>query len=268
MQRKTFSPGELIFREGDESHAAYWIISGKVEISIDTPTGRSILTTLDDGEIFGEMGMIDDQPRAATARALVETAVDVIDEAAFRDEVLRKEARLMPYLDTLFERLRTTNALLQAQLGKGRAETPLATAPKSELEPEVADAPHAWPDAVTLTSTDAANVFHPDGLRVEISRFPYRIGRRPEGENGMAFGRTDLLLRDERPYSVSRGHCLIECKGRVYFVRDCGSRLGTIVNGVEIGSNGAEFIAPLGPGENTLILGPGESAHQYVVTIG
>lgn len=266
MHRKTFSPGELIFREGDESHAAYWIIKGKVEISIETPSGRSILTTLDEGEIFGEMGMIDDQPRAATARALVETEVDVIDEAAFRDEVLRKESRLMPYLDTLFERLRTTNALLQAQLGKGRAEAPLASALKAE--PEVAATPYAWPDAVTLTSTEASSVYHPGGLRVEISRFPYRIGRRPEHEDGMAFGRTDLLLRDERPYSVSRGHCLIECKGRVYFVRDCGSRLGTIVNGVEIGSNGAEFIAPLLPGENTLILGPGESAHQYVVTIG
>jgi hypothetical protein len=266
MQRKTFSPGELIFREGDESHAAYWIIKGKVEISIDSPTGRSILTTLDDGEIFGEMGMIDDQPRAATARALVETAVDVIDEAAFRDEVLRKEARLMPYLDTLFERLRTTNALLQAQLGKGRVETPLASTPKAE--PEVEATPYAWPDAVTLTSTEASRVFHPDGLRAEITRFPYRIGRRPEHEDGMAFGRTDLLLRDERPYSVSRGHCLIECKGRVYFVRDCGSRLGTIVNGVEIGSNGAEFIAPLLPGENTLAIGPADSTHQYVVTIG
>jgi len=267
MQRKTFSPGELIFREGDESHAAYWIITGKVEISIDTPTGRSILTTLDDGEIFGEMGMIDDQPRAATARALVETEVDVIDEAAFRDEVLRKEARLMPYLDTLFERLRTTNALLQAQLGKGRTEAPLASVPKP-AEPEAEAAQYTWPDAVTLSATEAASVFHPEGLRVEISRFPYRIGRRPESENGMAFGRTDLLLRDERPYSVSRGHCLIECKGRVYFVRDCGSRLGTIVNSVEIGSNGAEFIAPLLPGENTLTLGPAESAHQYVVTIG
>ena len=266
MQRKTFSPGELIFREGDESHAAYWIISGKVEISIDSPTGRSILTTLDDGEIFGEMGMIDDQPRAATARALVETAVDVIDEAAFRDEVLRKEARLMPYLDTLFERLRTTNALLQAQLGRNRTEAPLATAP--QLEPEVEDSPYAWPDAVTLSATETASVFHPDGLRVEISRFPYRIGRRPDDESGMAFGRTDLLLRDERPYSVSRGHCLIECKGRAYFVRDCGSRLGTIVNGVEIGASGAEFIAPLMPGENTLTLGPAESAHQYVVAIG
>ena len=121
---------------------------------------------------------------------------------------------------------------------------------------------------MTLLSTESSAALHPGGLNVAITRFPFRIGRRPDGEQAMAFGRTDLLLADSRPYGVSRGHCLIECKGRVYFVRDCGSRLGTIVNGVEIGANGKEFIAPLLPGENMLTLGLADSSHQYVVRIG
>jgi len=262
MHRKTFSPGELIFREGDESHAAYWIISGKVEISIETPGGSSILTTLDEGEIFGEMGMIDDEPRAATARALGTTEVDVIDEVDFREEVLGKEARLLPYLDTLFERLRTTNALLRARVGAKQAvESRLAAGPEVESERRA-------PGSVTLLSTEASATQHPDGLRMAITKFPFRIGRRSEDEGGMPFGRTDLLLRDTRPYSVSRGHCVIECKGSRYFVRDCGSRLGTIVNGMEIGSNGSSFVAPLAAGENTLVIGPAESAHQYVLSVG
>ena len=130
MHRTTFQPGETIFREGDESEEAFWIVSGKVEISIATPQGPSILTTLDGGEIFGEMGMIDDEPRAATARALTTTVVEVINEADFRDEVLRKEDRLLPYLDTLFERLRVTSALLHAQLGKA---SPKHRSPASPL---------------------------------------------------------------------------------------------------------------------------------------
>src|SRR6201986_4701533 len=115
MHRTTFQPGELIFREGDESSEAYWVLSGKVEISIDTPKGRSVLTTLEEGEIFGEMGMIDDLPRAATARALTATEVDVVNERDFHLEILRDEGRLMPYLDMLFERLRSTNAMLRAE---------------------------------------------------------------------------------------------------------------------------------------------------------
>src|SRR5258708_30291479 len=108
MHRTTFQPGEFIFREGDESSEAYWILSGQVEISIETPRGRSVLTILEEGEIFGEMGMIDDLPRAASARALTETEVDVVNELDFHHEVLRDHGRLMPYLDAPFERLRST----------------------------------------------------------------------------------------------------------------------------------------------------------------
>src|SRR5882672_3871750 len=120
MHRTTFEPGQLIFREGDESRDAYWILSGKVEISIETPQGRSVLTILEEGEIFGEMGMIDDLPRTASARALTATEVDVVNERDFHYEVLRDEARLLPYLDALFERLRSTNAMLRAELAKRR----------------------------------------------------------------------------------------------------------------------------------------------------
>ena len=126
MHRATFQPGELIFREGDESSDAYWILSGKVEISIETAQGHNVLTTLEEGEIFGEMGMIDDLPRAATARALTATEVDVVNERDFHYEVLRDEARLLPYLDMLFERLRSTNAMLRAELARRRSSDLIA----------------------------------------------------------------------------------------------------------------------------------------------
>lgn len=271
MHRKTFAPGDLIFQEGDESQEAYWIVSGKVEISIETPQGRSVLTTLDEGEIFGEMGMVDDKPRAATARAVAATEVEVIDEADFHDEVLRNEARLLPYLATLFERLRMTTGLLEAEYAKqGKtgaavrsAEAPLARAgaavPAGEDHPAV---------RLTLSATERAAEMHPRGLEVEIAKFPFRIGRKSEHENPSAFTRIDLALHDERPYSVSRGHCLIERKGAQFFVRDCGSRLGTVVNGTALGDGQSEVIAALQPGANTLILGSPDGPHHYTVSVG
>jgi pSer/pThr/pTyr-binding forkhead associated (FHA) protein len=270
MHRATFKPGEFIFREGDESRDAYWVLSGQVEISIDTPQGRSVLTILEEGEIFGEMGMIDDLPRAASARALTETEVDVVNERDFHYEVLRDEARLLPYLDALFERLRSTNAMLRAELAKRR--TGDLPAPRSADTSDAAtatDASNAEPGAILITSTERSATLHPGGLHAEVRKFPFRIGREMgHDHDGLSgFGRADLALPDHRPYSVSRGHCLIERNGNGYFVRDCGSRLGTIVNGTLIGAESTETTAPLRRGENRLILGNEDGRHEYLVTL-
>jgi len=268
MHRATFQPGELIFREGDESSDAYWILSGRVEISIETAQGRNVLTTLEEGEIFGEMGMIDDLPRAATARALTATEVDVVNERDFHYEVLRDEARLLPYLDMLFERLRSTNAMLRAELARRRTSDLIApTDGKTEGAP-MTPAPHAVESgAITIASTERSANFHPHGLREKIGKFPFRIGRQMEHEGLSGFGRVDLAVPDHRPFSVSRGHCLIERKGGTYVVRDCGSRLGTIVNGTPLGAEATETSAPLKRGENRLVLGTPESRHEYILTL-
>jgi len=267
MPRKTFPPGETIFQQGDESEEAYWILSGSVEISIEAPQGRSVLTTLEAGEIFGEMGMIDDQPRAATARALTSTELDVISEADFASEVLHNETRLKLYLETLFERLRTNAALLQAELSRHAA--PATMRPHAEARLAYAGgAPAAAVAQLTLETTPQSATLHPGMRPVLITKFPFRIGRRSDGEHGGFAARLDLALSDERPYSISRGHCLIERKGDAYFVRDCGSRLGTIVNGTQLGAGSTELTGQLQPGENELVLGTREGSQQFVLHLG
>ena len=259
MHRKTFSPGDIIFRQGDKSEEAYWIVSGKVEISIETPAGPDVLTTLDEGEIFGEMGMIDDQPRSATARVVAPTEVDVIDVADFQQQIVRREDRLMRYLDALFDRLRTANALLRSQLGKRWAEARLASGPP-------ADRFHEEIPSLTILSTEASAGLYPEGLKLKATRFPFRIGRRTD--DGYQFSPLDLPLQDQRPFVVGRSHCRIECKGGGYFVRDLGSLFGTIVNGVTIGSEHPSLTAALTPGENSITVGPEGSPHQYWIMIG
>jgi len=259
MHRKTFSPGDIVFCQGDKSEEAYWIVSGKVEISIDTPAGPSILTTLDEGEIFGEMGMIDDQPRSATARVVAPTEVEVIDVADFQQQIVRREDRLMRYLDALFDRLRTANALLRVHLGKRWAEARLASGPPAERFQEVIP-------ALTILSTEASAHLYPDGgLKLKAIRFPFRIGRRTD--DGFQFSPMDFPLSDERPFVVARSHCRIECTGGGYFVCDLGSLFGTIVNGVAIGSEHPSLTAALIPGENSITIGPQGSPHQYWIMV-
>lgn len=73
-QTRRFSPGGEIFHEGAPGDGVYFVISGAVEISTDN-AGRRVFSRLGPGEIFGEMAVIEQLPRSATASAVGETEV-------------------------------------------------------------------------------------------------------------------------------------------------------------------------------------------------
>ncbi len=66
-----FREGEVIFRQGYPSDNAYIIKSGKVEIFSEHPDGsEERIIVLEEGQMFGEYGVLDDAPRSASARAV------------------------------------------------------------------------------------------------------------------------------------------------------------------------------------------------------
>ena len=68
----TFPGGAEIFKEGDAGDALYAVASGRVQISAVMGDGeRQVLSRLPPGEVFGELAIIDNQPRSATAMAEV-----------------------------------------------------------------------------------------------------------------------------------------------------------------------------------------------------
>jgi CRP-like cAMP-binding protein len=66
---RTFRDGESIYRQGDESHWAFEVLEGSVELLKDGPEGVTVMARLKAGELFGELGIIDNAPRSASARA-------------------------------------------------------------------------------------------------------------------------------------------------------------------------------------------------------
>lgn len=84
--RRDYLPGEIIFKEGDDARdEAYIIENGSVQILKDGPDGREIyLDVSKAGDILGEMGLIDDQPRMATARVIEPCTVAVITGSQFK----------------------------------------------------------------------------------------------------------------------------------------------------------------------------------------
>lgn len=82
--KHTFQPGEMIFIEGEPGFIAYVIDEGKVEIVKKTPDGEKVLATMGRGEVIGEMALIDNALRSASARAAEVTTCMVISGAAFK----------------------------------------------------------------------------------------------------------------------------------------------------------------------------------------
>jgi CRP-like cAMP-binding protein len=69
-REEKFGPGEVIFREGDAGDKMYVVLDGQVMISTYIPgAGEEALAFLDRGTYFGEMALIDSQPRSAEAKA-------------------------------------------------------------------------------------------------------------------------------------------------------------------------------------------------------
>jgi len=63
--------GDVLFEEGDEPDKLYMVVSGRIAIANRSFDGReSVLALMEQGELFGEFGLLDGLPRSAEARAL------------------------------------------------------------------------------------------------------------------------------------------------------------------------------------------------------
>ncbi|MFZ6638427.1 Crp/Fnr family transcriptional regulator [Undibacterium sp. TC4M20W] len=83
-------PGEMLFRQGDEPHGFYALLSGSVKMSTLSAEGReAILIFLEAATWFGEISLIDDQPRTHDATALTEVELLVLDPQVFRSLMQR-----------------------------------------------------------------------------------------------------------------------------------------------------------------------------------
>ncbi|MBA7527014.1 hypothetical protein ES705_19187 [subsurface metagenome] len=112
---------EVIFKEGETGDAFFLIVSGSIRISTIVPgVGEEALTILREGEYFGEMALIDDAPRSASAIANDDTILLLIEKDNFR-KLLAQETDiayklLWVFTKTLSARLRKTDEQLKSIL--------------------------------------------------------------------------------------------------------------------------------------------------------
>jgi CRP-like cAMP-binding protein len=69
-ERLTYIAGDEICREGDQGDAAFILLSGEAQVSVQTPRGALTLATLARNDIIGEIAILCDVPRTATVKAI------------------------------------------------------------------------------------------------------------------------------------------------------------------------------------------------------
>jgi CRP/FNR family transcriptional regulator, cyclic AMP receptor protein len=80
---KAYEPGDVVFREGDPGKGLFIILDGTVAITRATPSGEQDLATLGPGDAFGELALIDDLPRSATAQVTAPTRLLILYRSHF-----------------------------------------------------------------------------------------------------------------------------------------------------------------------------------------
>jgi len=87
-RRRIYAPGEMVIRAGDRADSFHVIVGGRAGVA-----GRELLPALREGDCFGEIGVVDGQPRSATVIALEELRTVEVARPAFLD-LLARDAEL------------------------------------------------------------------------------------------------------------------------------------------------------------------------------
>ncbi len=111
---KKFPAGTTLFHEGDRGEEMFIIQSGRVKISKKIRGVEKTLATLDKGEFFGEMAILNDKPRSASAETLDESEMLVIDRKTFEDMLRGNVEIAIRFIKRIAERLRETDEQMES----------------------------------------------------------------------------------------------------------------------------------------------------------
>jgi CRP/FNR family transcriptional regulator, cyclic AMP receptor protein len=107
VTRRSIARGSVIIREGDRVDFLYIVMSGRLKVMMGEADGKeTILTIIGPGEIFGEMGIIDDGPRSATVVAIEPCELLAVTKRVFKKCLVENVEVALAVLRVVVRRLR------------------------------------------------------------------------------------------------------------------------------------------------------------------
>jgi|GEM_PF-755644 len=123
FDREVYDGQELVFQWGDLGDSAYVIEEGCVEVLTGVGPELRRIAILTEGAMFGEVALLDRQPRTASVRALVPTRLIRIDRSHVEELLLRSDSVIQYLMQLLLARFRSTHDAAGLQLRQGSANT-------------------------------------------------------------------------------------------------------------------------------------------------
>jgi CRP-like cAMP-binding protein len=215
---KHFTPGTVLFTEGDEGEDMFIIQGGKVAIKKRVPHGEVVLAVLEKGDFFGEMAVLERMPRSASAEMVEEGDLIVIGSDVFGDMIKANPEIAVRMMRKYSIRLRETTKQIE-QLAGG----PLPEAPPKEkaASPRTLQA-EALGYFVSNHTNNVFPVFKSDSL---IGRYDSVTGMGPEID----------LTNEDQSRNISRRHARLVVKdGKHFIAEEIGTMNGTFLNGQKL----------------------------------
>lgn len=112
FQRMVFRAGEVVFNEGEVGDQIYVVDSGEIRIGRKRNTGEElILANLGRGDLFGELALLDNQPRSASAIAATDSELMTLDRATFHEQLQAHPERARSLFAMFAGRMRSMDEL-------------------------------------------------------------------------------------------------------------------------------------------------------------
>lgn len=135
LDERTFQPGEVICAEGDTSTEMFIIQAGRVSVTRRMAGADTLVAVLDRGDFFGEMALLNSQPRHATVTALEPTRVLALRSGELLLKLRRDPTFALEMLQAMSQRIRYLNDHLARLLEQERVT-------REDLENLVAKSAH------------------------------------------------------------------------------------------------------------------------------
>jgi CRP/FNR family cyclic AMP-dependent transcriptional regulator len=107
-----FEAGVTIIREGEPGETAYLITSGTVKVLVTMAAGQKRVATLDAGEVFGEMSLLEPGPRSASIIAVTDVECTQTNYDEFLALLQDQPKQAIVFMQSLVRRLRQSNEML------------------------------------------------------------------------------------------------------------------------------------------------------------
>lgn len=246
---RTFSNGETLLQAGSDHGTGFVVLSGHVELR----SGHgAMIERAGQGAVIGAVSLLFGGAQEFTVVAKGEVEAAIVDRATVSAQLSRNPELVREAANGILSRLDLVPRAERDAVPTGH-NGPIA-------------APGSWSD-LRLKPASAETRAGLPRRGLQIDQIPFGIGRKPlRGEQSP---RVDiaLMFSDSKPYNLSRSHFSIERGHNALMLRDVGSQLGTVVNGLRIGIDEPLNAVPLHIGENEIIAGAADSPFRFVLEI-